>query len=234
MYGPSFRLPKVPMPTSVAHILGGYAALEAGAAPKPRRGMFFLFLVLIVANLPDLDFLPGLLLGNEGLFHRGATHSILAAVVVAGALGAALGPRFGGARTVAGWALMAYGSHLVLDLVVPDPSGRGGGVALLWPILDAEIAAPIPGLAILDPIRWFDGPQMQQGFLRALISFDGLRIFMVDAALVLPLVPLAWGIRSMRERRRRRSRNAASQLPLRAAPAARVRVRRERVGFPAA
>lgn len=221
------------MPTSVAHILGGYAALEAGTPPRSRRGIFFLFLVVIVSNVPDLDFLPGFLLGNEGLFHRGATHSILAAIVVSIGLGAALGPRFGGARTVAAWALLAYGSHLVLDVVVPDPSGRGSGVALLWPFLDAEIAAPIPGLTILDPVRWFEGHELQQGFLKALISLDGLRIFLVDAALVSPLVPLAWGVRSLRDRRRRRAATAASQLPLRAAPVGRVGVRRERVGFPA-
>ena len=221
------------MPTSVAHILGGYVALEAGSPPQRRRGILFLFFVVVVSNLPDLDFLPGLLLGNEGLFHRGASHSIVAAIVVAGGLGLAFGTRFGGFRTVAGWTLLAYGSHVLLDMVVPDPSGSGGGVVLLWPFLSTEVAAPIPGLALLDPIRWFEGHELQGGFLRALFSFDGLRIFLVDAALVMPLVPLAWGIRSLRDRRRRRVVLTASQLPLRAAPPSLVRVRRERVGVAA-
>jgi inner membrane protein len=221
------------MPTSVAHILGGYAALEAGSPPQRRRGIFFLFFVIVVSNLPDLDFLPGLLLGEEGLFHRGASHSILATIGVAGVLGMALGRRFGGFRTVAGWTLLAYGSHVMLDMIVPDPSGNGGGVALLWPFLSTEIAAPIPGLAILDPIRWFEGHELQQGFLRALFSLDGLRIFLVDAALVMPLVPLAWGVRSLRDRRRKRTVLMGSHLPLRAGPPSRVRVRRERVGFAA-
>jgi inner membrane protein len=219
------------MPTSVAHILGGYAALEAGSPPQQRRGIYFLLFVVVASNLPDLDFLPGYLIGNEGLFHRGASHSILAAIIVAGGLGLALGSRLGGFRAVAGWTLLAYGSHIVLDMVVPDPSGKGGGVALLWPFLGTEVATPIPGLSILDPIRWFEGHELQAGFLRALLSLDGLRIFLVDAALVMPLVPLAWGVRSLRDRRRKRTVLMGSHLPLRAGPPSRVRVRRERVGF---
>lgn len=217
------------MPTSAAHILGGYAALEAGSPPQRRRGILFLFFVVVVSNLPDLDFLPGLLIGNEGLFHRGASHSIVAALVVAAGIGFALGPRLGGFRTAAGWTLLAYGSHIVLDMVVPDPSGRGAGVALLWPFWRAELATPIPGLAILDPIRWLDGSELQQGFLRALFSLDGLRIFLVDAALVTPLVPLAWGVRSFRARRRRAATRTSSQLPLRADAQPRVKTRRRRI-----
>ena len=203
------------MPTSVAHMIGGYAALESGARRSPRPGIFFLFLVVIVANLPDLDFLPGVLVGDAALFHRGASHSLVAAVVVALALGAALRGRAGGFKRVAACAFLAYGSHLVLDMIVPDPSGYTAGVPLLWPLVESEIGAPIPGLGALDPLRWFESYELQDGFFHAMLSLGGVRVFLMDAALVSPLVPLAWGVRRMRVRRRRRLEARGSALPLR-------------------
>ncbi|NNK64653.1 MAG: metal-dependent hydrolase, partial [Gemmatimonadetes bacterium] len=127
------------MPTSVAHIIGGYAALEAGTNRSGRPGIFFLVLIVVVANLPDLDFLPGVLIGDPGLYHRGPSHSIFAAAAVAGVAGWALGPRLGGARRVALWTFIAYGSHLVLDMLIPDPSGGSAGIPALWPLLASEV-----------------------------------------------------------------------------------------------
>lgn len=191
--------------------------------------MFFLFLVVVAANLPDLDFLPGLMVGDEGHFHRGASHSLLVAGLAASMLGLLLRHRLGGFRRVAGWSFLAIASHLVLDIIVPDPSGKGSGIALLWPFIDVEVSAPIPFLTVFDPIRWLDGAQLQAGVLRAMLSFDGLRIFLVDAALVTPLVPLAWGVRRFRERRAVRGSAAGSLLPPSRTEKRRVRRRRSRV-----
>lgn len=203
------------MPTSVAHMIGGYAALETGARRSPRVGIFFLFLVVIGANLPDLDFLPGVLAGDPGLYHRGPSHSLLAAVVAALLCGAVLGRWVGGFRRAAGWTFLAYASHLVLDMVVPDPSGMSVGVPLAWPLVAAEIGAPIPGLAALNPLRILAGPRLQTGFFESMLSLGGVRVFLVDAALVAPLAPLAWGVRQWRDRRRHRRSAVGSALPLR-------------------
>jgi membrane-bound metal-dependent hydrolase YbcI (DUF457 family) len=202
------------MPTSVAHIIGGYAALEAGTRRSGRPGIFFLVLVVVVANLPDLDFLPGVLLGDPGLFHRGPSHSVFAAAAVAGLAGWALGPRLGGARRVALWTFIAYGSHLVLDMLIPDPSGGTAGIPVLWPLVVSELGTPIPGLRVLDDLRSLTHVEMQNGFFRGLLSLSGVRIFLLDAVLVLPLIPLAWGVRQRRAGQARRRRASASQLPL--------------------
>ncbi|NNF39323.1 MAG: metal-dependent hydrolase [Gemmatimonadetes bacterium] len=203
------------MPTSVAHIIGGYAALEAGTNRSGRPGIFFLVLIVVVANIPDLDFLPGVLIGDPGLYHRGPSHSILAAVAVAGVAGWALGPRLGGARRVALWTFIAYGSHLVLDMLIPDPSGGSAGIPALWPLLASEVGTPIPGLGVLDDLRTLTHIEVQNGFFRGLLSLSGVRIFLLDAVLVLPLIPLAWGVRTRRVRATRRRAVSGSNLPLR-------------------
>ncbi len=181
-------------------MIGGYAALEAAGDRPARRGIFFLFLVVFGSNLPDLDFLVGLLYGDATLYHRGPSHSLLAAMAVAVAFGAGLRTRHGGMRAVMATVFLAYGSHLLLDMVIRDPSGDSVGVPLLWPLYRGEIGLLIPGLQALDPLRWLDHEALQQGFLRSLFSLGGVRVFLVDAVLVAPLVPLAWGVVRMRRR----------------------------------
>ena len=54
-----------------AHTAAGYLAYEAvrPAGPHQRR---LLAAAVALANAPDLDFVPGLVLGHPGMFHRGA------------------------------------------------------------------------------------------------------------------------------------------------------------------
>ena len=203
------------MPTSVAHIITGYAALEAGTKRSGRPGIFFLFLVVVVANLPDLDFVPGVLVGDAGLYHRGPSHSLFAAVLVAGLAGWAFGNRLGGARRVASWTFIAYASHLALDMLLPDPSGGSAGIPVLWPLLASEVGTPIPGLRVLDDLRTLTSVELQSGYFRGLLSLSGVRIFLLDAILVTPLIPLAWGIQAHRRKSARRRAHSGSQIPLR-------------------
>lgn len=100
-----------------------------------------MLLAIALANLPDLDFLPGLLLGAPSAFHRGPSHSLataLACGTVVGLLAWRCGCR--PVRTVL-TATAAYGSHLVLDCLSADP-GAEAGVPLLWPFTDRLFLAP--------------------------------------------------------------------------------------------
>lgn len=88
----------------------------------------------------DLDFVPGLLLGDPGRFHHLYTHSIGFALL-AGAVAAAVV-----SRHRLEWGLLAaaaYASHLLLDYATHDPSPPHG-IPLLWPLLDGSFASPIP------------------------------------------------------------------------------------------
>lgn len=133
------------MPLPVAHSLAGGTIYAVADADGGLFGWKRLLLALFIANAPDLDFIPGLLIGQPNRFHHGPTHSIAAvlivAVVAAGA--AALGARWPvrrqiDARAVTGTALMVGGlwlSHILLDAFTEDLFGPFG-VPLLWPISD--------------------------------------------------------------------------------------------------
>src|SRR5438105_8883139 len=128
-----------------AHAAAGYLVYEAlRPAGAHRPGL--LAAAVAVANAPDLDFVPGLVLGHPAAYHRGVTHTVAAVVVVAAIAGMAVRWRGGGpgrARRVAGWMAALWASHLVLDYftsnVVPPSGAR-----FFWPFSDRYWIAPVP------------------------------------------------------------------------------------------
>jgi len=127
------------MPSPIGHTLAGCAVALALIPPQMPQAWQAWTLCLVSANLPDVDFIPGLLSGDPRAFHRGPSHSLTAAFVVAG-LGAALW--MGSSLpwlTRAGLIFFAYSSHVVLDFFTP-----GRGVLLSWPISRRRYQATCP------------------------------------------------------------------------------------------
>ena len=134
------------MATPVGHTL---TAIALWTAFWPRAGKIFfnpwLWLAVISANAPDFDFLPGLIAGDESLFHRGAGHStggaaIYGALVFGAVLLVTGKSRTALAASVIGFAI--FGSHLFLDLFTRDP-GPPYGIQLFWPLSGKfHIASP--------------------------------------------------------------------------------------------
>ena len=184
------------MPTSIAHAFGGLAAAEGSGARGWSRARLLLFCT-IVANLPDLDFIPGILAGDAGRFHRHATHSLLATLLfaLACALWAHRRRRVppGDAARFAWLGFLVYGSHLALDMLVSAPS-TSAGVPLLWPIGKARyftvLHLPGPLAALLD----LDFPKHQH-FFHAVFSAHGAVVFLGHGLLFAPLPVLAWLLR---------------------------------------
>jgi len=131
------------MPLPIGHALAGIAWQRA------RPGFFFdrtwpdaLFFVFL-ANLPDADFLPGLILGRPNFYHHGIFHSLGAALAIA-AIGGGLfylhKKRFW--ATAAGIFLVFY-SHLLLDYFALDFSAPFG-LPLFWPFSGRYFIAAKP------------------------------------------------------------------------------------------
>ena len=133
------------MPTPVGHSLAGIAvalAGQRGSRLRDFRGFLAsptTVLCVAVATLPDVDlWYPR--------FHRTATHSVTATIVVA-IVAAAMTARATGTtsrtRNALGriaWSAVvmfaaAHGSHLLLDWLNCDPSPRPG-IQALWPFSD--------------------------------------------------------------------------------------------------
>lgn len=131
------------MPLPIGHALAGIAFQRArpwyffdGFWPD---ALFFVFL----ANLPDADFLPGILLGSPNLYHHGIFHSLgaaLAMAMIGGGFFYLLKKRFW--APAAGIFLVFY-SHLLLDYFALDFSAPYG-LPLFWPLSSRYFIAAKP------------------------------------------------------------------------------------------
>lgn len=129
------------MPTVVGHALVGWAAAQ-NAAPRLAKAQLKLLglVAALLAMLPDVDVLGfafGIPYGSK-LGHRGFSHSLLVAALVALA-GAAAAPalRAGVARAFV-FLFVAIASHGALDAF----TNGGLGVAFLWPWSGERFFAP--------------------------------------------------------------------------------------------
>ena len=139
------------MPTPIAHT--GFAlavALAARPSGRPDTAAAMDAATLIVlANLADIDFLPGVLVGNAVAWHHGATHSILFAGLTASIAlflraarppgGVLAGTRGTPLRPSARWGLacsLAALSHPVLDWLTGEAGAdvQTYGIEAFWPV----------------------------------------------------------------------------------------------------
>lgn len=139
------------MALCLAHATAGYLAYEALRPPGPHR-LGLLAGAVVLANAPDLDFVPGLVTGVPDAFHRGVTHTLGAAVAVTVATW--MLARWRRAERPGWWAAFAaaaYGSHLLVDWVTVD-AVPPVGIQMLWPLSDAWLHAPfnLLGEVIID------------------------------------------------------------------------------------
>lgn len=127
------------MPSPAAHsavALAGFLCVERNWVPLPRwrKGVLFAAGVLL-AILPDIDFVPGFLLGDPVRYHRGLTHS-LTICLVSGLLAYGMLRSFhpiAGKTSVLAFLLLSPVSHPLLDYASTDASAPYG-VPLFWPL----------------------------------------------------------------------------------------------------
>jgi inner membrane protein len=129
-----------------------------------------------LAMLPDADVVPlALGLPDHGIFgHRGLTHTLLFAVVVA--IGAALMARRMGLRPLyfGFFVFLVVGSHGPLDAL----THHSRGVPMLWPFYGEPIASP-----------WRPIPVAPTGL--AFVTEGGFGVALVEAMYFLPLILLS-------------------------------------------
>jgi membrane-bound metal-dependent hydrolase YbcI (DUF457 family) len=132
-----------PVASPVAHSFAGFwtfmlltARLKVSLSRACRQYLPQLVLLLLLANLADVDFLFGLGAGgNANALHHGFTHSLAAAVFVAIAVSCVWRIAAGFWRSVI-LCFLAYSSHLLIDLCTGDRLGwnaTGYGIPLFWP-----------------------------------------------------------------------------------------------------
>ena len=192
------------MALPIAHAAAGYLVHRAtrrdDAAPAAggrrssddwRRAALFMFL----GNVPDLDFLVGFVLGRPGMFHRGVSHTVLAAIVFGVAVGAWTAwrgrGRFGATALAFG---AAWASHLVIDALTIDHRPPLGA-QFFWPLSSEYFVAPF---TIFSEIL-IDG-RTRADFLRTTVNWSAVLVLLREAVIVGVAVGAWYLVRAARER----------------------------------
>ncbi len=131
------------MPTPIGHSLLSIAIFSAVNRKKLKLNWFDCLVFLFIGIFPDLDFLPGLILGTPSRFHHGFTHSLFFGIIIGTMTGLLYGK----------WKrknCLHYGLifsavcffHLIADFFGVDTSFPYGE-QLFWPFWQAYILSPI-------------------------------------------------------------------------------------------
>ncbi|MEA3232887.1 MAG: metal-dependent hydrolase [Thermodesulfobacteriota bacterium] len=170
------------MSSPIGHSLAGLI-ISSWREKSFKPGNFkILALYVFIANAPDLDFIPGMIMGKPNLYHHGISHSIGAAVFFSLIL-AILINRISEKRFWREFVFMfsLYGSHLFLDLISYD--GRPPfGIPVFWPFTERYFMIPI-----LPPVKHshLDNASIPQ-FLADVLSVHNLYVISLEMMLTVP------------------------------------------------
>jgi len=183
--------------TPIGHALAGYMVYSVNTEKRADKWAL-LWVCLLLAVAPDLDFLPGLLLGQPDLYHQGISHSLGLAAVIAFA--AALVYRRSQGILGANWVrfFAAYTSHLVIDMLGPDRRPPYG-IPLFWPVSDEYYLAPF---SLFPGVRHGGGTSTTAlKWITALFNpynFEAIAIEVAVMLVIIGLVQYLQGLWSMR------------------------------------
>src|SRR5690606_23595587 len=172
------------------------ARLTPARAAAARSPVWWFALAVLLANLPDFDFLPGILLADAGRFHREASHSLAAAVVVGVVAGLAAAGTRAGAWRIGLVSAAFYASHLVLDFFSEDPAAPVGQ-PVFWPFRAEPVISPwTPFLGVVH-----DGTGLGE-FVASVLTGANLVVLAREVVVLGPVLGLAWLAARRSERRR--------------------------------
>ncbi len=182
------------MPTPVAHTLCGYACYEAMKKKGERLQWKWLLMLIVAANLADLDYLPGVFIDLPNNFHHGMTHSIVFTLIIAGIAGAVAymkNRRF--------WPVMiivsiAYGSHVLMDFFTKDTSPPFGE-QLLWPFYRAYFLSPI------SLFRDIDKGSTNATFFRHAFGWYNIKSVIQEFIILIPIITCIHWIKTFKDRK---------------------------------
>ena len=137
-----YRLIIIKMPTSIGHTFAGIFLKETKIFSPANTALKSLLVSVILANLADIDFLPGLFLGNPNRFHHGVTHSLGATLVTGLVFGFYFYAKRNQFWTPFVFSGLLYLSHVVLDFLTVDTSPPQG-VPIFWPLSAKYYLSPI-------------------------------------------------------------------------------------------
>jgi inner membrane protein len=175
------------MPSALGHSLLGYLIYTCAPKSIGVRRWRLPALYILAANAPDLDFIPGLLVGHPDRYHHGISHSIGFAVLFALIINLSwfvlkrdISPR----NFIVLFSL--YCSHNILDYFSIDDSFPYG-LPFFWPLSSEYYIAPF---AFLPGIKRVSSSNLD--FISSLFSAHNFSALAVESILFLPLLLLVF------------------------------------------
>lgn len=140
---------------------------------------------VVLANLPDVDYVPGVIAGEFNRWHHFYTHTPGWCVLVAGGVWCLWRVWRRVPMTAFGWLLALLLSHLAADYLTEDRRPPQGIMAL-WPVNDRFYIAPVQIFAHLKKDHYADFVQWHN-FRAALLEVAWCAPLLIAAAMaVLP------------------------------------------------
>jgi membrane-bound metal-dependent hydrolase YbcI (DUF457 family) len=184
--------------TPIGHALAGYAVYRfSGPSSDAGRGSL-IWLCIIMSIAPDLDFLPGIIIGRPALYHHGITHSLGFALVVSLAIATICMLKCWSFPATFKLAFFAYASHLVLDFFGYD--GRPPhGIPLFWPLSMEYFISPVPLLWGVHHVQSSSGSVLE--WVDGIFGLYNVGAVALETALVAPFALLAhiYGLRRSKQ-----------------------------------
>lgn len=131
------------MATPIGHAVAGLVISGVSKYQTRKERIALALVCMFAAMAPDLDVIPGLLLGAPARFHGEISHSLVFAAALSLAIAGAYRLVGKPSKEIFLLALTAYISHLALDMLGPD--GRPPyGIPLFWPLSGQTFISPVP------------------------------------------------------------------------------------------
>jgi len=174
------------MSSPFGHSFAGYVISFYKSKTLKPQSLRIIFFYVFIANMPDLDFLPGLLIGKPNLYHHGISHSFGAAILVSFALAFFI-HRKNHKRIGSDFILFLslYCSHLFLDYLCFDRRPPLG-IPLFWPLSTKYFIFPLlPGIRH----SALDHATIRE-FLAGVFSMHNVYVISLEFIVMIPFIVL--------------------------------------------
>ena len=183
------------MPLPIVHSYAGYSIYRLSRKDQDRGSWGGIILAVLLANLADFDFFPGIFVGEMGRFHRGFTHSLGAAFLSGAFVGLLVHlSKRGSFLKIFTVSFAAYFSHIFLDFF----SEAGSHMPIFWPLSSAMIRTPVTLFIREGEFLHLSGNF--SSFLNSFFSWGCLRVLLFEMACVFLVQSLAEAIVEFRRR----------------------------------
>lgn len=174
----------------------GYALHQSVSQDDNHLSWKMILLFVVVANLPDIDFLPGLILDDPNAYHHHyLSHSLGFAVFV----GAVLGYYFSRRKSRNFlWYFLLFScvcfSHMVLDYVTADTS-EPVGLPMFWPFTRSYYYAPF---SVFAAVHKTGGSSAS--FLKSLLALHNFWVALWEIVVFVPVLTIIKIIHNRKQR----------------------------------